>query len=636
MIQSPSPSKSDAATASSAQRALARRLVFLSLGTVLLVTGGLIRLFRPEQDALSSLFGMLAMLVLGAPVFWDAITSMRVHGFEATRFYMDQFIALALAACFAAGEYFTGSIVAMVLIAGELLEERSMIGVQQAVRDLLSLTRVFAQRLTESGEERVDAATLKPGDSVRVRPGDTIPADGSIIRGSSTIDQASVTGESLPVDVEEGDRVYAGTANLTGSIDVAVERSGESTLIGRAGQIVLEAQQSRAPIVRLTEEYATYYTPMVLLLAGFVLFFTGEIQRAISVIIVSIPCAFVLAGPSTMIAALATASRLGILVKSVRFFETASQIDTVVFDKTGTLTHGQLSVAAIRAAAPFSHDEALALAAAVECHSRHPVAKAITHEARRRDLKIPDADALHEVAGQGIEAQVDGRKIRVGRLSWLQSEGVTLTDGHDHEAGTSALGVAVEDRLAAVVCLRDNLRDEARNIGQRLKDLGVRRFLMVTGDHREVARRIANEVGFSEVVAESLPEEKLAVVRKLKDEGHRVAVVGDGINDAPALAAGDLSVAMGALGSDLAIQTADVALMHNDLHRLPTLIRISRQALHLINQNLLCGLIFIAIAIIASASGWVSPIAAAFIHEFSAFFVIFNGARLLRFDEPKA
>lgn len=621
---------------SAEQRILARRLVFLALGAVLLFTGGVLKIFRPDQDSIVALFGMISMFVLGAPVFWDAITSMRVHGFEATRFYMDQFIALALAACFAAGEYFTGSIVAMVLIAGELLEERSMIGVQQAVKDLLNLTRVFAQRLTDSGEERVDAATLKPGDSVRIRPGDTVPADGTVIRGSSTIDQASVTGESLPVDVAEGGRVYAGTANLTGSIDIAVERAGESTLIGRAGQIVLEAQQSRAPIIRMTEEYASYYTPMVLLLAGFVLFFTGEIQRAISVIIVSIPCAFVLAGPSAMIAALATASRLGILVKSVRFFETASQIDTVVFDKTGTLTHGQLSVAAIRASAPFAENDALALAAAVESHSRHPVAKAITHEARVRELSLPHAGALREVAGHGIEAKIDGRDVRVGRLSWLKAQGVIGDGDGDADAGTSALGVSVDDRLAAIICLRDNLRDEARTIGRRLGDLGVRRFVMVTGDHKDVARRIGDEVGFSEVIAESLPEEKLAVVRRLKEEGHRVAVVGDGINDAPALAAGDISVAMGALGSDLAIQTADVALMHNDLHRLPTLIRISRRALHLINQNLLCGLIFIAAAIISSAAGWVSPIAAAFIHEFSAFFVIFNGARLLRFDEPKA
>lgn len=634
MIQSQSLTEADV-PASGEQRALARRLIVLALGAVLLFTGGLLMLFRPDQESLVALFGMIAMVVLGAPVFWDAVTSMRVHGFEATRFYMDQFIALALAACFAAGEYFTGAIVAMVLIAGELLEERSMIGVQQAVKDLLSLTRVFAQRLTDAGEERVDAATLRPGDTVRVRPGDTVPADGTVIRGDSTIDQASVTGESLPVDVSEGARVYAGTANLTGSIDVAVERAGQSTLIGRAGQIVLEAQQSRAPIIRITEEYASYYTPMVLLLAGFVLFFTGEIQRAISVIIVSIPCAFVLAGPSAMIAALATASRMGILVKSVRFFETASQIDTVVFDKTGTLTHGQLSVAAIRPSEPFEENEALALAAAVESHSRHPVAKAITHEARIRELTLPQAESLREIAGQGIEAMVGGRKIRVGRLNWVQAERPAGGNGHDADAGTSALGVSVDDRLAAVFCLRDNLRDEARNIGRRLGDLGVRRFVMVTGDHKDVARRIGDEVGFSEVIAEALPEEKLAIVKKLKEEGHRVAVVGDGINDAPALAAGDISVAMGALGSDLAIQTADVALMHNDLHRLPTLIRVSRRALHLINQNLLCGLVFIGVAIISSAAGWVSPIAAAFIHEFSAFFVIFNGARLLRFDEPK-
>jgi len=615
----------------SSRGALARRLVVLCIGTILLIAAALLLLLRPGQDQVAAMFGMGAMIVLGAPVVWDAITSLRVHGFEATRFYMDQFIALALAACFAAGQYFTGSIVALVLIIGELLEERSMLGVQQAIRDLVGLTRVFARRLVDGGEERVDATDLKAGDVVRVLPGDVIPADGSVVRGASAVNQASVTGESLPVEVEENVEVYAGTTNLTGSIDVEVQRAGDSTLIGRVAHIVLEAQQSRAPIIRVTEKYAQYYTPLVLLLAGAVLFFTGEIERAISVIIVSIPCAFVLAGPSTMIAALATASRLGILVKSVRFFETASHIDTVVFDKTGTLTEGQPALSELHPANGFSETDALALAAAVEAHSNHPLARALVAEATSRGIEVPVASELREDAGHGVTGRVGGALVRVGRRNWLSGQGVAIDEEHSHDGST--LAVAIDDRLAATVFFRDNLRDEARTIGQRLSDLGVKRFLMVTGDRAAVAEPIAREVGFHEVRADCLPEQKLEIVQQLKAEGHHVAVVGDGINDAPALAAGDLSVAMGAIGSDLAIQTADVALMNNDLHRLPSLVRISRRAIQLVNQNLLLGLVFITAAIILSSMGWISPIVAAFLHEISAFLVIFNGARLLRFED---
>lgn len=616
---------------------LAWRLSLMAAGTMLLVTGGVTYLLRPGQEEVAAFLNLAGMLVVGSPIFWDALAGLANRGgFSAFKFYMDQFVALALLACFAAGEYVTGGIVALVLVVGQLLEERSILGVQQAIRQLLHLSKSTARRVdpTTGEESECDAEMLQTGDRVRVRPGDLLPADGIVLSGISTVDQASVTGESLPVDITEGSRVFAGTQNLTGALEVEVESAGQASLIGRVGQIVLEAQQTRAPIIRMTEEYAAYYTPLILLIAAFVLFFTGDMMRAIAVIIVSIPCAFVLAGPATMVAALAAASRLGILVKSVRFFETATNIDAVVFDKTGTLTHGQLHLARLVTHGSLAENEVLALAAAAEANSTHPVAKAVVAAAAKRELAQRTASNVTEEPGRGLRATVDGRAVLIGRRNWVEEqEEFTGSFGPTNTAGASELVVAVGGRPAATMLLADNLRDEARSIGARLQTAGIGRFTMLTGDNQQVADAIAAEVGFTDVTAQCLPEDKLNRVQEIKSEGHRVAVVGDGINDAPALAAGDLSVAMGAAGSDIAIQTADIALMNNDLHRLPSLFRLSREAMRVINQNLLVGLVFVLISIIIAAMGLVGPIGAAILHEISAFFVIFNSARLLRFEE---
>jgi Zn2+/Cd2+-exporting ATPase len=369
--------------------------------------------------------------------------------------------------------------------------------------------------------------------------------------------------------------------------------------------------------------------PLVLIIAGFVLFFTRDVTRAISVIIVAMPCAFVLASPSAMVAALAVASRLGILVKSSRFFEAAQSIDTVVFDKTGTLTTGQLRVLALKPVPGITEDELLAAAAALETHSTHPVARAILAEAQRRNVTIDRSLQIQEIAGRGVR----GGALAAGRRTWIESLGVAIPADAAETAGTSPLYVSREGTFLGVILLADAIRAETRATAASLRALGIDEFVMLTGDRAAVASEIACEAGITRFRAECLPEQKLEEVRTLKAAGHRVLVVGDGVNDAPALAAGDLGVAMGALGSDIAIKTADVALMGNDLRHLPRFIALSDRTLRIINQNLLWGLVFIALFVALSAFGFVSPIVAAFLHEFSAFFVIFNSARLLRFDE---
>jgi Cd2+/Zn2+-exporting ATPase len=630
--------------------ALHIRLGLVALGLLCLALSLVTRWLRPDQAEVFSLWAMIGLGLAAIPVLIDSITSLKADGFEATKYYMDQFVALAILACFAIGQYATGTIVAAILIVGQVLEEHTTLGVEEAVRSLTRLSRVKARRIrarhpmddkpvspagAAGDEESVDAAELRVGDRVRVLPGDTVPADGRIESGRTTLDQASITGESLPVDGEPGTAVYAGTTNLTGAFEFVVTKTGGDTVIGRVTQIVEEAKTSRAPVMRLIDDYTRYYMPLVLIIAGFVLFFTREVERAIAVIIVAMPCAFVLASPSAMVAALAVASRLGILVKGSRFFEAAHGIDTVVFDKTGTLTTGQLRVVSLHPAANLTEADVLALAASLEVQSTHPFARAIVGEAQRRNVTVTRAAAVEEVAGRGVRSG----SLAAGRRAWIESLGVTIpAEFHDTPHG-STLYVARDGAFAGAIVLADAIRTETRAATDALRALGIDEFVMLTGDRAAVAGDIAREAGITRFRAECLPEQKLEEVRALKAAGRRVLVVGDGVNDAPALAAGDVGVAMGALGSDVAIKTADVALMGNDLRHLPHFIALSDRTLKIINQNLLWGLAFIALFVALSAFGLVSPILAAFLHEFSAFFVIFNSARLLRFDEagePKA
>jgi Cd2+/Zn2+-exporting ATPase len=608
------------------------RLTLVFIGGICLLLSGILRWIRPTQADLASTWAMGGAIITALPIFRDALLGFRSKALANTEFYMNQFITLAVIACFVTQQYVTGGLVAIILLLGHILEDRSMLGTSEAINSLLHLSRVSARRVRGEVEEEVDAESLGEGDIVRMRPGDTVPADGKVLNGFSTINQATITGESLPVEVAPGAKVFAGTSNLTGLLEMQVTSTGQQTVLGRVKDIVEEAQQTRAPIVRLTEEYARYYMPLILLIAGFVLFFTQNVQRAISVIVVSIPCTFVLAGPSAMVAALAAASRMGILVKSVRFFEAANDIDTIVFDKTGTLTTGELKVASVEPHDGMKENDILAFAAAVEQHSTHPIACAVVNTARDRGLQISDAVDVQEKHGHGLLARVGGREVVVGRAAWLLQQEIALPRDGANQHDLSALHIGVNRKLAGIIYLSDTVRAEAPGVIASLREEGIDQLTMLTGDRQAVAARLAKEIGLTEFRADCLPEQKQEAVVKLKADGRKVMVVGDGVNDAPALAAGDLSVAMGALGSDVAIQTADIALMASDLSRVPHFLGLADKTLRIINQNMLCGFVFIGAAIVLSGVGLIPPIAAAFIHEFGAFFVIFNSARLLRFE----
>ncbi|MDP0500080.1 MAG: cation-translocating P-type ATPase [Verrucomicrobiota bacterium JB022] len=604
------------------------RLVFIS--SAFLIAGLLLPLLRPDQALLGSMLALIGAVVIAAPILIDVIGSMRTSGFAATQFYMDQYVVLALAATLATGKYVTGGIVAIILVLGQMLEERTVLGVESALARLRKLSEVRARRLRDDGtEEEVDAAELKVGERVRIRPGDFVPTDALVISGHSQLDQANITGESLPVDAGEGAEIFAGTTNLTGLLEARVVKEAGDTVVAKVQQIIEEAKESEAPIIRMAEDYARYYTPLIILIAACVFFFTRDVDRAIAVLIVSIPCAFVLASPSAMVGAISSASRLGMLIKSTRNLELGRQIDTVVFDKTGTLTQGVLRVEEIRTHGGWTEEAALALASALEQHSNHPVAKAIREAARH--LSLPEVQDLSEAPGRGVTATVGEQRVLVGRKLWLEEQGVTV-EGLPTDQPLSLIHLAVDGQQIATFGLADQLRPETAEALERLRYIGIERFVMLTGDRQPVAEAIAARVGIAEFRAECLPEDKQIEITKLKESGCKVMVVGDGLNDAPALASGDLGVAMGALGNDVAVNTADVALMTNDLRRLADLLELSHRTVGIINQNLLCGFGLIVVAIVLSTAGFVSPILAAFFHEFSAFFVIFNSARLMRFD----
>lgn len=615
-------------------------LVMTLMGGVLVVNSFIAqRIFAEPTDkpnALNPYAAFLALagaVLLGAPMVKHAL----VHLWRGAS-HMDELVALALVAAIAIGKYQEAGVIAFFVLIGNLIETRTALGARASIESLIRLTPTRACRVNPDGrEEEIDVAVLRPGDAIRIRPGDNIPADGAVIVGDTTINQANITGESMPVEKHTGDEVFSGTSNLTGAIDVRVTKAGTDTTLGQVQKLIMQAEATRTPMMRIVDRYAGWYTPTALMFAAIILFFTGEIERSIAMLVVACPCALILATPTAMVAGISCAARLGVLVKNVVHLEFARSLTAMVFDKTGTLTTGQLAVTRLTPAPGVEGAELLRAAASAEQLSKHPVARAVLEVAENARIQLTRPDHFEEVAGLGVAAQLNGDQVLVGRSSWLLERGADMSTlaGKEYEEaeGLSTLYVVWNGRCIGWVGLEDRTRPEARAAINELRDLGVRVLAMVTGDRWSVARRVGREMGCTDVQAEVLPDQKLALVDQLKARGHRVAVVGDGVNDAPALAAGHLGIAMGAAGSDVAINSASIALMNNDLSRLPFLIRLSQATTHVIRQNLLFGVAYITTLEVLAALGYLPAMLAAILHTSASAIVIFNSARLVRFGE---
>jgi Cd2+/Zn2+-exporting ATPase len=608
------------------------------IGLIFVVNAFLVDWIFAGGGAVASVSGAIGAVILGGPIVMTAWRDIWKGNLT-----INELVAIAIMAAFASGDYKTAGIVAFFMLMGEIIETRTADGARASIESLIKLTPTKARRIKGDDEEEVSAGDLKVGDVIRVRPGDNVAADGKIVNGEGSFNQANITGESLPVDKEPGDEVFAGTQNLTGVLEIEITRAGTDTTLGRVRDLILAAEKTKLPIMRIIDQYMHYYTPLVLVIGALVWAFTGDLElqerinRVVAVLIVACPCAFILATPSAMVAALSAAARLGILIKKVEDIEVAAKINSFVFDKTGTLTVGELAVSRLSPAEGIQPAELLRMTASAEKYSNHPTAKALARIAEEAGVPLVEPEDFKETAGRGVQAKVDGSNVLVGRAAWLKDNGVasgfeSQVDVNEDE-GVSLIYVAVDGKFIGWVGLQDQTREEAKEALADLQEQGVRRISMVSGDLKGVAMRVAKEIGCEEVVAECLPENKVEFVKQMKDRGYRVAVVGDGVNDAPALAAGDIGIAMGAAGSEVAIHSATIALMNNDLRRLPFLVRLSKMTRTVINQNFLFGVFFIIGGLVLAAMGYVNAIVAAIMHNAGSLLVVFNSARLVRQGE---
>jgi len=602
------------------------------IGVVFVFNAFIVDWLFDRGQTVASVSAFIGAIVLGYPIVLTAAKDIRRGTLS-----INELVAIAVLAAFATGDYKTAGVVAFFMLMGEIIETRTAEGARASIESLIKLTPTKARRITKTGEEEVAAKDLAVGDVIRIRPGDNVAADGVILTGQGSFNQATITGESLPADKKPGDEVFAGTQNLTGVLEIKVSRAGTDTTLGRVRELILAAEKTKLPIMKIVDQYMGFYTPLVLVIAALVWAFTRRLDNVISVIIFSCPCAFILATPTAMVAALSAAARLGILIKNVADIELAAKINAFVFDKTGTLTTGELAVSRLAPLGDTKPAELLLLAASAERYSNHPTAKALTQLSKEAGVPLAEPKDFAESAGRGVKAHVNGAVVLVGRAQWLRDNGVQ--DGFvrsvdlNETEGWSLIFVARDGQCIGWVGLQDQTRAEARAALAELKESGVRRIAMVSGDRQPVATRVAQEIGCEESQGECLPQNKVEFVRSMKSKGYTVAVVGDGVNDAPALAAGDIGIAMGAAGSEVAIHSATIALMNNDLRRLPFLVKLSRSTRTVINQNFLFGVAFIIGGMTLSALSYVPPVLAAFMHTAGSLVVVFNSARLVRKGE---
>jgi len=615
---------------SAEQRRAARQLTLAMLALGLLGLGLIWRWMVPEQTGVSQLLLGFASLLVAVPVMRSAWYSLRypsLHGIT------DQLIALAMLGAWATGDLLTAALLPIIMIFGHVLEERSVIGSQEAIHALGQLTRSHARKIQADGSIiEVDNGTLLPGDTVEVRAGDRVPADGRVLFGQASLDTASITGESVPVETAVGMTVFGGAINLDGLLRIEVTRTGDQSTLGKVIALMQNAERSKPPITRLLERYAGSYMVLVLLLAAVTWFVTHDAQAMLAVLVAACPCALVLSAPATAIAGVAVAARHGILIRSSAFLEELADLTSLVVDKTGTLTYGTLRLQSI-SSPRLDQASVMALAASLGAASSHPVSRALAGlVSQEQSLPLTD---IHERQGLGVVAMTAQGEAALGRPELFAQLGIVTTIVPEHDGPIA--GLALNGEFVAWLLLADSVKPEARFALAELRELGLGRQLLLTGDRQSVAQTLAREVGLPEVEAQALPEDKLNRVLKEIDSGFRPMVVGDGINDSLALKAGVVGVAMGAGGADIALASADIVLIGSDLRRLGTCVRLSRQCRRTLQVNVIIGLGWTLAIVVFAAFGWLGAagaMIAALLHNLSTLLVLGNAGRLLRFQEP--
>jgi Cd2+/Zn2+-exporting ATPase len=608
----------------------ARRRLWLTIGSGSLIAAGLIARYGFGMIDLWSMLMIAAALLAGSDIAVRAWGALKVRHLS-----IELLVTIAAAGALVIGEYWEAAAVTFLFMLGAWLEMRTMGQTRGALKSLLDAAPAAATVLRDGEPVEVPAQAVALGEIVLVKAGQRIPVDGEVTEGAAAVSEAAITGEPMPAEKAQGSRVHAGTIVENGLLRIRATSVGADTTLARIIERVEEAQDEKAPSQRMIERFAQWYTPAIIGLAALAFAFTQDIRLALTLLVVGCPGALVISTPVSIVAGIGRAARSGILIKGGQHLESAGRIDTIALDKTGTLTEGKPRLATVIALDGTAEDELLRLAATAEAGSDHPLGRPIV-EAGRKQGPLSTPETLDEHAGMGISARIEGRTVAAGNRRLMNKLGIPLdADGEAgldrlFRAGQTPILVAADGKLIGLLGMSDMARDGAAEAIDRLRDIGIRRVVMLTGDQHGAAEAIAREVGIDEVHAGLLPEDKLALIRQMKAGGAHVAMVGDGINDAPALAAADTSIAMGAAGSDVAIETADIALLKDDLGKIPEAMTISRRTLGNMRQNLVIALVTVAGLLAGVFSGDIHMAGGMLVHQLSVLVVIANGMRLLR------
>jgi Cd2+/Zn2+-exporting ATPase len=486
-------------------------------------------------------------------------------------------VSVAMIAALVVGEYGAMALVAFMMVIGEALEDFTRERADHALKELNELVPNTVTLRMDDKDVDVPIGQVRAGDIALVRPGGRIPVDGKVIDGEASVDQSSITGESMPIDKGLGDNVFAGTLLSSGTLSIEVENVGSTTTLGRMIHLVEEAQSTQAPVQRVANRYAQFFAPVAIVIAGITWWWTGEIIRGVTMLVAICPCSLVLATPTAIVAAIGNTAKNGVLVKHGTAMEQVGKVDVVAFDKTGTVTFGEPVVTKVTPLNGFSEDEVLRLSASAERSSEHPLAKAIVKEASSKGLEVKAPENFESLAGHGISATVDGRIVTIGE-KMLAEKNIALDEvvTASKEEAYTVIPVAVDDVVAGYINVADTVRPESAKALENLGKLGISKTILITGDSKAVGEKVGGELGVSETYSEVLPERKLEIIRELQADGHHVAYIGDGVNDAPALAAADVGIAMGSIGTAVAMETADVVLLKDDIGQVPYLIELSK------------------------------------------------------------
>lgn len=604
-----------------------RDFIKVGFGGLLALAGFLIEKFAPEQMLVSQGLILASVAINGLPVIFGAI-----KGLLEKRVNVDELLSLAIIACLFSGEFLTAAVVSGIMVLGALIEEATAESARKSIHALIKISPKKALVVTDGQERSVLTEEVQVGDILLVKPGEQIPVDGAVVEGASSIDESAITGEAIPMEKQAGDRIFAGTLNHNGVLKVRAEKVGSDTTLGKVIQLVSEAEAHKPKTIAFIDRFAKYFTPLNLGCALAAWLFTGDFNRAVAVLIVGCPCALILAVPTATVAAIGRAARAGILVKGGQHFESVALADTLLFDKTGTLTEGNPRVDEIFPAEGIAKDELLRQAACVECNSTHPLARAVIQAAHYARISIEAARDLFTEIGLGVRGNVNGSLVEVGSVYLMGSLAApdSMQPGLHavKQRGSTPLLVYRDKQPLGFLSVSDQIRCGAESTVARLKKLGIKEIGILSGDHEKSVSQVAQKVGITRWWSGLKPDGKLSIIQEMQRKNAKVVFVGDGINDAPALAIADTGIAMGAKGTEVALETADIALMGDDIGKLPFLVTLGRKMLFIIKLNIAFGLIFNLISVLAGAGGFITPIMGALIHNIGSVLVVLSSASL--------